>query len=579
MHSIAPQVINLLSYLMNTWRTTLLVKTVKGTIRSGLVDIKRGIFQGDTLSCIWFCLALNPLSKLLNNTNYGYVINKQRGVRISHRLYIDDLKIYASSFEQLQRQLEIVSAFSDSIKMEIGIDKCATLEVKRGKIQKTPSTTLMNFETISALNENESYKYLGINQALDIKTSEMKDIFRERLYKRVTLLLKSGLNSKSLFTAINVWAIPSITYSFGVLAWSQTDLREIDRKIRTMLTKSGIHHPHSSTIRLYLPRKNGGMGLLSLETTHAENVNALRTHFMQLDSPVAEAIREADEGISMLRLAIPHYEVVTPSLDERMEEWNSKALHGRYPGHLKSEEVNEVESLTYLRKGYLFPETEGRLLAIQDQVMPTRMYLKHIAKQDIASTLCRRCSQAPESIQHMTSACSIMAPRDYLERHNAMGKIYHQQLALKLGLAQNGVHQHLYQPISLLQDHRYKLYWNTTLITDRGVTHNRPDIALFDVEKKSCLLLEFTIPADENLARAYTDKVSKYGDLAYQLREIYGLKSISILPLIISVNGLVEKHLLENTEKLGLERHIISSAQKQVILGTTRIVRKFLEGP
>lgn len=211
--------------------------------------------------------------------------------------------------------------------------------------------------------------------------------------------------------------------------------------------------------------------------------------------------------------------------------------------------------------------------------MPTRMYIKHIAKQDIPSDLCRRCSQARESIQHITSSCSILAPKDYLDRHNAMGKIYHQQIALKLGLIQTEVQQHLYQPKPLLQNQRFRLYWDSTIITDRGSPHNRPDLTLFDAEKKSCLILDFTIPADENLARAYTEKISKYGDLACQIREMYHLKSISILPMIISVNGLIEKHLLENTERLQLGRDIISSAPKQVILGTVRIVRKVLQDP
>lgn len=104
------------------------------------------------------------------------------------------------------------------------------------------------------------------------------------------------------------------------------------------------------------------------------------------------------------------------------------------------------------------------------------------------------------------------------------------------------------------------------------MAYNRPDIVLFDDEKRTCFLTDFTVPADDNLARAYTHKVSKYGDLAYQLREMYNLESISILSLIISVNGLVEKHLLENTERLGLVRNVISSAQEQGILRTVRIV-------
>lgn len=129
-HGIASQIIDLLKQLMNTWRTALLMHTREGRIESDKIRIRRGLFQGDTLSPIWFCLALNPLSKLLNNTPYGYVIDKHRDIRISHRLYIDDLKIYASNSEQQRRQLEIIAAFSDAIRMEMGVDKCATLEVK-----------------------------------------------------------------------------------------------------------------------------------------------------------------------------------------------------------------------------------------------------------------------------------------------------------------------------------------------------------------------------------------------------------------------------------------------------------------
>lgn len=579
MHGVAESVIKLLGHLMQTWRTSLVLRGGGCMVESQQIRIKRGIFQGDTLSPVWFCLALNPLSMLLNNTRYGYVISKSRNILISHHLYMDDLKLYAANSDQILRQLEIVAAFSESIKMQMGVEKCAVLNVKRGKIQESEQITLMSCMTIPTLNNNDSYKYLGIKQALDIRTPEMKEQFRQKLLTRISLLLKAKLNSKSLFTAINIWAIPSIAYSFGILTWSATDLREMDRKIRTMLTKFGVHHPHASCVRLYLPRHHGGRGLLNLESLHADNIEMLRKYFFKFNSPLFSAIREADERISPLKLAEPEHQVARKSVDEQLEEWNARALHGRYPSHLESREVNKIESTAYLRAGYLFPETEGRAIAIQDQVMPTRMYLKHIAKQDIPSDRCRRCSQAAESIQHITSSCSILAPREYLERHNAMGKIYHQQMALRIGLLQNEVQQHTYQPQSLLQNARYKLYWDTTLVTDGGVAHNRPDVALFDKVQKTCLLLDFTIPADDNLRKAYTEKITKYADLAFQLRELHGLKSISVLPLIISVNGLVEEHLPENTRRLCLRQNIISSCQKQVILWTARIVRRFLQDP
>jgi len=61
--------------LMKKWTTTLQVKMENHRIISNLFRIQRGIYQGDSLSPLWFCLALNPLSYLLNRTNYGFGIH------------------------------------------------------------------------------------------------------------------------------------------------------------------------------------------------------------------------------------------------------------------------------------------------------------------------------------------------------------------------------------------------------------------------------------------------------------------------------------------------------------------------
>jgi len=52
------------------------------------IRIKRGIYQGDSRSPLWFCLALNPLSYLLKRTNYGFGIHSdnQEMQRLNHLL-------------------------------------------------------------------------------------------------------------------------------------------------------------------------------------------------------------------------------------------------------------------------------------------------------------------------------------------------------------------------------------------------------------------------------------------------------------------------------------------------------------
>ena len=107
---------------MRMWITTLVLNTLENTLNAGDININSGIFQGDSLSPILFCVTLIPLSKLLNNTGDGYKIYDNT---INHLFYIDNLKLFAKNDQQLQGLLNILKQFSDDIRMEFGLDKCA----------------------------------------------------------------------------------------------------------------------------------------------------------------------------------------------------------------------------------------------------------------------------------------------------------------------------------------------------------------------------------------------------------------------------------------------------------------------
>jgi hypothetical protein len=46
---------------------------------------------------------------------------------------MDDLKLIAKSEKELQRQIQTDKTFSDDIHMEFGLEKCATITLKRSK--------------------------------------------------------------------------------------------------------------------------------------------------------------------------------------------------------------------------------------------------------------------------------------------------------------------------------------------------------------------------------------------------------------------------------------------------------------
>lgn len=101
-YKIDPTLIKFLQTVMTKWTTKLNIQAGKTTLSTPLVKIARGIFQGDSLSPLWFCLALNPLSSILNKTNCGYTIDRQNKIKLTHLLYMDDIKLYAPNRKDIE---------------------------------------------------------------------------------------------------------------------------------------------------------------------------------------------------------------------------------------------------------------------------------------------------------------------------------------------------------------------------------------------------------------------------------------------------------------------------------------------
>ena len=51
------------------------------------VNINCGIFQGDSISPLLFCLALNPLSEVIKATKFGYTVKSAWGTHSACFVY------------------------------------------------------------------------------------------------------------------------------------------------------------------------------------------------------------------------------------------------------------------------------------------------------------------------------------------------------------------------------------------------------------------------------------------------------------------------------------------------------------
>ncbi|CAK1596271.1 unnamed protein product [Parnassius mnemosyne] len=231
-----------LGQCMGQWSTILCHLGERMTAAENHIRIRRGIFQGDCLSPIWFCLSLNPISTLLEGSGRGFQL-RRGGTKVTHLFYMDDLKLFASSRSHLVELLNITCDFSNSIGMGLGTDKCAVLHVERGRVANSEGIDLSMPINIRTLSEAETYRYLGMSQNIGVDEAGMKQSVCDVFYARLTKVLNSLLSGVNKTHAYNGWVMPVLMYTFGILRWTQTELNALDRKVRTIMTSHRMHHP------------------------------------------------------------------------------------------------------------------------------------------------------------------------------------------------------------------------------------------------------------------------------------------------------------------------------------------------
>ena len=302
----------------------------------GRVRIHREIFRGDSLSPLLFVAALIPLTIILRQTQLGYQISKNTA-KISHLLYVDDPKLYEKSIAALESLLNTVRIFSNDILMEFGLDKCITLAIIKGKVTETQGMNLPN-NNIKGLNLDETHKYLGILQADDIKHKQVKKKTLSECNKWVRKILKSKLNGGNIIKAINSRAVPVVRYTAGIIDWTQTELEDLDRKTRKLMSAHYALHPQSDVDKLYLPRQVGGRGLLQIRQTVEEEKRALNDYIKNSMQHALKAVSDEE----LLKMNESKSEYYMKELKNRQERWQSKPLHDQYFQDIKDKTDNYI---------------------------------------------------------------------------------------------------------------------------------------------------------------------------------------------------------------------------------------------
>ena len=157
--------------------------------------------------------------------------------------------------------------------------------------------------------------------------------------------------------------------------------------------------------------------------------------------------------------------------------------------------------------------------------------------------LCRLCGKKVESVQHITRGCEKLAQKEYKRQHNNVAKKVHGDICKKNGL-------------------------------DDLIEARQPDLIVIDKKEQKGIIIDIAVPACVRVEEK--EKVEKYQDLKIEIRKLWKLRNVEIVPVVIGALGRVSVEFDSWMGKLGITCSI-GVMQKTALLGTARILRKVLE--
>ena len=211
-------------------------------------------------------------------------------------------------------------------------------------------------------------------------------------------------------------------------------------------------------------------------------------------------------------------------------------------------------------------------MAAQNQSIRTNLVKARIDKSQ-GDSLCRICRKVDESID-IVSGCSKLAQKEYKRRHDNLGKIVNWKLARKCNF-EAGDKWYEHEPESILENEDYRILCDFSIQTDHVIEARRPDLVVVDKKERSCKIIDFAVPGDSGIEEKEKDKIEKYQQLGRELQKMWNVK-VKIIPLVVGSLGAIPKQFGNRLKQIGIAVGT-AQAQKTVLLGRARILRKVLE--
>ena len=444
------------------------------------------------------------------------------------------------------------------------------------------------------MENGDQYKYLGQDESIGYDDELNKDRVRKEYFRRIRKIWSSELFSNNKTIAHNIFAIPVVTPTFGILKWTKEELEKIDVKTRKILTSTGSFHINSNIDRLYSPRNKRGRGLNSLVDIFISRLVSISQH-LKTEAPkntfLASVMKHEDESLNRIagdlstcfNITVNEFDspkIASMKIKQRLKEhhlqtWNDKKQHGYLFRTRNTVDQIDVDLTNgWMKKSTFSSHVEGYVCAIQEEEIFTNDMKAKRMREEHLNPNCRMCKSSRETIQHVIASCPRLSASMYLPwRHNKVANIVYQNIIAKEPQSKRRPIQEVYV------DGDIEVWWDTKIETLTPCKHNKPDIVLWKKARKKCYVIDICVCLDVNIDKNIKMKHDHYLPLTAELKRLYSEYSFEVIPVVLGATGIITKSLSTALEKIGVKciTEVILKCQKSAILGTLKIVKSVMK--
>ena len=487
------------------------------------------------------CTMANSL-KSLKHLGYRFS-GSQRTIHLMQ--YADDTCLISDGPASCKKLLRGIERWLDWSGMKAKVPKCHSLALQASTAKKYDPKLHLYGQPIHFIG-NHAIKFLGMKVQVPFDFQTCKDSLAAKLstmLEKVDAVPISSHQKRLLYRAA---VCPRLNWDFMVNQLPISWVTSILEATATRFLKKwvGLARPATPS-SLYLPKKNGGLGLPAISTVYKKQQASTASLILTSHDPVVQhaatlAIRreedlcrpthrpmlevrdiwQTDPGANRKSLLKRAKAQVTECDSERRLEHARGLQHQGQLLRATDDKTANIWSSAVLQ---LPPEVLSFSMNAAQDTLPHNANLSRWRRNNGLSDACKLCGMR-QTLPHVLNQCPIsLQLRRYNTRHDAV-----------LEVIVNGIKPLLSDGECLIADlPNHKPYTFPPYIAH---TDLRPDLVLWNTTNHMVCLVELTICYETRYEEAHTLKQNKYADLVEEIKG-GGIYSPELIMLEVGSRG------------------------------------------